>query len=52
MWFCTRIVVNFWGDDFLFCILVNHGEELTVLVPRTKEYLPWKEVKFGHLIVK
>jgi hypothetical protein len=35
-----------WGDDCLFCILVKHAEDVTILVPRTKDYKPWKEVRF------
>jgi hypothetical protein len=35
------------NDDHLFCIIIRHGDKHTVLIPREKEFQPWKEVEFN-----
>ena len=34
------------SEDHLFCILVRHNTRYTLLIPRSRDYRPWKEIEF------
>ena len=33
-------------EDHLFCIVIRHGENFALLIPRVNSPQPWKEVEF------
>ena len=34
-------------EDHLFCILIRHHTRYTLLIPRSRDYRPWKEIEFN-----